>query len=134
MSPDNELVGLVVARLRSAASLAGLTGDRAYYRAPDDAEFPYLATEETDALREDGTDLRATQTAITVHVWTRPGDLALQEARQIAGIVADELHDAALALPTNTLITLDHRDTRVFYDADGLTGHGIVTLFGHTEA
>lgn len=125
-SPLRELVGATLAHLRASPTVTALVGDRLWHRAPADAVFPHVAGFDADGLRADATCIESRDVTLSVHVWTRDGTDPLQDARSLAEAVASALHDAALSLPTNSLITLDHRGERVFYDTDGLTGHGVV--------
>lgn len=126
-SPSRELVGVALARLRTAAAVTALVGTRIWYRAPrDGAVFPYIADFDTFEVRDDATCITGSEVTLNVHVWTRDGTDPLQDARAISHEVAVALHDYPLSLPSNTLVVLDHRGMRVFYDSDGLTGHGVV--------
>lgn len=125
-APDYELVGTALARLRGTAAVTALIGQRIWHRAPEDALFPYIAGFDTSGLRDDATCLTGRDVTLNVHVWTRDGIDPLQDARSIAHEVALALHGAALPLPTNSLLTLNHRGERIFYGPDGLTGHGVV--------
>lgn len=125
-APSRELVLFVRDRLLAAANVAALVGDRIWYRAPENQTFPNIAGFDTDGFRDDAVCLEREVVTLNVHVWTRDGLDPLQDARTIAHAVAQALHNHPLTLPSNRLVTLVHRGTRVFYDADGLTGHGVV--------
>lgn len=125
-SPARELVGTAMARLRSAADVAAFVADRVWHRAPDLAVFPYIAGFDTFGVRDDATCISGEEITLNVHVWARDGIDPLQDARSIAHEVARALHDYPLPLPSNQLVTLDHRGERIFYDRDGLTGHGVI--------
>lgn len=125
-SPARELVGAAMAHLRASAGVTALVAQRVWHRAPENALFPYVAGFDTDGLRDDASCVEVRDVTLNVHVWARDGIDPLQDARSLADAVASSLHGAALSLPSNSLITLDHRGERVFYDQDGLTGHGVV--------
>ncbi|WAX93195.1 DUF3168 domain-containing protein [Aminobacter sp. NyZ550] len=125
-SPHRELVGLALARLRSTVAVTTLVADRINYRRPENENFPQIAGFETSGLRADATCIAGSDITMNVHVWTRDGIDPLQDARSLAHEVAIALHNYPLDLPSNQLVTLDHRGERVFADADGLTGHGVV--------
>lgn len=125
-SPARTLAGASIARLREASAVTALVGGRVWHRAPEDAVFPYIADFITDGLRDDAEGARGSVVTMSVHVWTRDGVDPLQDARCISHEVAEALHNYPLVLPGNRLVTLVHRGERVFYDQDGLTGHGIV--------
>jgi hypothetical protein len=128
------LVGLAVARLLGAAAVTALVGSRIDYRRPLGATFPQIAGLDTDLLRADASCIAGSEITLDVHVWSRAAiEDPLQEVRAIAAAVAGALHDYPLALPTNQLITLEHRGERVFYDQDGMTGHGVVEFRAMTQ-
>lgn len=125
-SPSRELVGASIAHLRAFAGVTALVGSRIWHRAPEGAQFPHIAGLDTFGLRNDATCIEVSDITLNVHVWTRDCIDPLQDARSLAHEVARALHNHPLVLPTNQLVTLDHRGERVFYDVDGLTGHGVV--------
>jgi len=125
-SPSRELVGASIARLRGFGALTALVDQRIWHRAPEDAAFPYVADFDTFGMRADAVCIEASEITLNVHVWARDCIDPLQDARSITYEVARALHNHPLALPSNRLVTLDHRGERVFYDRDGLTGHGVV--------
>lgn len=125
-APSHELVLHVRDRLLKAESITALVDDRTWYRAPADPIHPYIAGFETFGIREDATCLEGSDVTLDIHIWTLGGIDPLQTARTIAHAVAQELHHVPLALPSGKLLTLNHRGERIFYDRDGLTGHGVV--------
>lgn len=125
-APSRALVGASIAHLREVPDVVALVGERIWHRAPEDALFPYIADFGTDGVRDDASCLRREIVTMNVHVWTRGGIDPLQDARSLAHEVAEALHGYPLVLPGNRLVTLNHRGERVFYDSDGLTGHGVV--------
>lgn len=125
-APTHELVLYVRDRLLKAAPVSALVGSRVWYYSPDDPEFPHIAGFETSGLREDAQCLNGANVTLLIHIWTRDNLDPLQTARQIAHVVAEALHHNPLPLPSGSLLTLNHRGERIFYDRDGLTGHGVV--------
>lgn len=125
-APTRELVGAALAHLRATLAVSALVGQRIWHRAPEGADFPYIAEIDTSALRDDATCLSREVVTMSVHVWTRDGVDPLQDARSLCFEVARALHIHPLVLPSNRLVTLEHRGERVFYDVDDLTGHGVV--------
>lgn len=123
-----------MARLRAAPAVTALVGARINYRRPETEDFPQIAGFDTFGIRDDATCVTGTEITMNVHVWTRDGMDPLQDARAIAHEVAVALHDYPLALPSNHLVTLEHRGERVFYDPDGLTGHGVVEFRAITQS
>lgn len=125
-APSRELVLFARDRLLSAANVTALVGDRIWYRAPEKVDYPHIANFDTFGLRDDAQCLEREVVTMNVHVWTRGGMDPLQDARSICHEVGRALHNQPLILPSNRLVTLVHRGERVFYDADDLTGHGVV--------
>lgn len=133
-APDRELVGVATAFLRSYAPLTALVGTSIYYRPQPSLVAPYVSVDDAYTTRADVQCINGLLVTLNVHVWTDDshplpnGGGALQDARAIAFEVSNALHHAALSLPTSRLVTIAHTGTRVFYDTDGTTGHGVVTL------
>ena len=125
-APSRELVLCARDRLLKAANVSALVGDRIWYRAPEDQSFPNISGFDTFGIRDDATCVSGEEITLNVHVWTRDGMDPLQDARSISYEVGRALHGYPLPLPSNQLVTLDHRGERIFYDIDGLTGHGVV--------
>lgn len=125
-APQRELVLFARDRLLKAANVMALVGDRVWYRAPENPVYPHIANFDTFGVRDDATCITGEEITLNVHVWTRDGMDPLQDARAIAYEVGRALHGYPLALPSNHLVTLDHRGDRIFYDRDDLTGHGVV--------
>lgn len=132
-APSRELAGAALARLRMTAAVTALVADRAWHRAPENAGHPHIAGFDTFAVRDDATGISGAEITLRVHVWTRDGIDPLQDARSVAHAVSEALHGVPLALPSNRLITLDHRGERIFYDPDGETGHGVVEFIAAVE-
>lgn len=125
-APSRELVLCARDRLLKAANVTALVADRIWYRAPESADYPHIANFDTFGLRADATCVVGEDITLNVHVWTRGGMDPLQDARSISYEIGRALHNYPLSLPSNQLVTLDHRGERVFYDRDGLTGHAVV--------
>lgn len=125
-SSSYDLVLYARDRLLKDAPVAALVADKVWYRAPEDAVYPYIAGFETDGLRDDAQCLDGLNVTLQIHVWTLGGIDPLQTAREIAHAVAEALHHADMPLPSGNLLTLNHRGEQVFYDRDGLTGHAVV--------
>ena len=104
--------------------------------APPDATPPYIVFGDSDARRADVTCLASQGIFVTVHVWSW-GALEASgtvQARKISAALSSALHDAALVLDGGRLITVEHRRTRVFKDADGVKNHGVIEFWASVEA
>lgn len=130
-SPDLELQGAIVSRLKADATLATLIGSRVYDQPPDGASFPYFTIGEAQFLRDDATCISGGQVYLTMHAWSRA--VGFPEVRRIADAVVESLHLAPITLPTNHLISIMHRQTRTFRDPDGLTSHAVIEFVANTE-
>lgn len=130
-SPDLELQGAIVMRLRGYAPLTALVGQKVYDRPPATAQEPYVDIGEAYCLRSDAECVDAQEVRLTLHAWsTYPG---FMEVKQIADAVVTALHQHPMILPTNRLISISHRLTRVFRDADGVTSHAVIEFVAFTE-
>ncbi|MBX5017499.1 DUF3168 domain-containing protein [Rhizobium lentis] len=130
-SPDLELQGSIVARLKADATLSALIGSRVYDQPPEGAIFPYFTIGEAQFLRDDATCVSGGQVYLTMHTWSRA--VGFPEVKRIADAVVESLHLAPLTLATNHLISINHRQTRVFRDADGLTSHAVIEFVAYVE-
>ncbi|TPK18061.1 DUF3168 domain-containing protein [Mesorhizobium sp. B2-5-7] len=140
-APAHELVGVATARLRGYAPLTALVpAAKIFYRPPASFAPPYITVDDVTTLRDDSQCITSIIASLTIHVWTDDSNPlpatggALQDARAIAWEVANALHHYPLALPNNRLVTLAHTGERVFYDADGTTGHGVCSFEAEIEA
>ncbi|MBO9194329.1 DUF3168 domain-containing protein [Rhizobium sp. 16-449-1b] len=123
-SAELELQGAIVARLKADAALTALVGGRVYDQPPSPATYPYVTIGEAQTLRDDATCISGSKVYLTLHGWSTA--VGYPEAKRIAEAVAESLHLAPLALPTNHLISLMHRQTRTLRDVDGLTSHAVI--------
>ena len=136
-SAELELQGAINTRLRADAPLVALVGTRVYDQPPTDssgnvvATYPYVTIGEAQTLRDDATCVSGRQVYLTLHAWSNA--VGFPEVRRIADAVTESLHLAPLALATNRLISIMHRQTRTFRDADGLTSHAVIEFVANTE-
>ncbi|MHC2540411.1 DUF3168 domain-containing protein [Sinorhizobium meliloti] len=133
-SPELELQGAIVARLKADVGLMALVNG--VYDQPPDTAFAtpkesYVTIGEAQFLRDDATCVNGGEVYLTLHAWSRK--VGYPVAKQIADAVAVSLHLAPLTLATNRLISIMHRQTRVFRDTDGLTSHAVIDFVANVE-
>ncbi|RVG22972.1 DUF3168 domain-containing protein [Sinorhizobium meliloti] len=133
-SPELELQGAIVARLKADVDLMALVNG--VYDQPPDTAFAtpkesYVTIGEAQFLRDDATCVNGGEVYLTLHAWSRK--VGYPVANQIADAVAEILHLAPLTLATNRLISIMHRQTRVFRDTDGLTSHAVIDFVANVE-
>lgn len=133
-SPELELQGAVVARLKADVGLMVLING--VYDQPPDTAFAtpresYVTIGEAQFLRDDATCVSGGEIYLTLHAWSRK--VGYPVAKQIANAVMESLHLAPLTLATNRLISITHRQTRVFRDPDGLTSHAVIDFVANVE-
>lgn len=139
-SPSNELIGTATAFLRAYAPLVDLIGqDKIVYRADQTMTVPYVTVDDAFTTRTDMSCMDSVEVTLNVHVWTEGDCIAdsggpLQDARTIGALVIAALHRQSLSLPSNRLVTLESTGERVFYDADGVSGHGVLTFSAVVES
>ncbi|WFU88987.1 DUF3168 domain-containing protein [Rhizobium sp. CC1099] len=133
-SAELELQGAIVARLKADAPLMVLING-VYDQPPDTCwatpKESYVTLGEAQTLRDDATCISGGQVYLTLHAWSRL--TGYPAVKKIADAVAESLHLAPLTLATNRLISLMHRQTRTFRDADGLTSHAVIDFVANTE-
>lgn len=131
-SPDLELQGGVVARLKTFAPLTALVDESVYDRTPDAASAPYVDIGEAYCLRADASCVDAQEVRLTLHAWSTYAG-GFKEVKQVADAVVTALHQFPMVLPTNRLISISHRLTRVMRDGDGITSHAVIEFVAFTE-
>ncbi|KEA07481.1 DUF3168 domain-containing protein [Rhizobium rhizogenes] len=130
-SAELELQGAIVSRLKADAAIAGLVGARIYDQPPTPVIYPYFTIGEAQTLRDDATCINGSQVFLTMHAWSQT--VGFPEVKRVADAVVESLHLAPLTLPTNRLVSIMHRQTRTFRDADGLTSHAVLEFVASTH-
>jgi len=130
-SVDLELQGAMLARMKANSTLTTLIAGRIYDQPPSPVTYPYVTIGEAQKIRDDATCISGGIVYLTMHAWSqKPG---FPEVKQVADAVEESLHLAPLALPTNRLISINHHQTRVFRDQDGLTSHAVIEFVAYVE-
>ena len=104
-SPDLELQGAIVARLKARTSLTALVAQRIYDRPPTNAAFPYVEYGESQVIREDVTCTKSNLIYVTIHAWSQYSG-GFKELKEIMHELVQGLDEAPLVLPTNRLISI----------------------------
>jgi hypothetical protein len=140
-APMRELIGEATVRLKAYTALTTLVpATKIFYRAPANYVPPYVTLDDAYSIREDMSCVSSQTITLNVHTWTDDshpltgGAGALQDARAIAWEIVNALHHYQLTLPSNRLVTLAHTGDRVFYDVDGITGHGVSSFSAIIES
>lgn len=103
--------------------------------APPVTSPPYIVIGDSDAHREDATCVSAQGIYVTLHVWSWGSGSAsgTVQARRICDAIVQAIHDQPLVMTTNRAVTVEHRRTQVFKDADGIKNHGILEFWASAE-
>lgn len=128
---DLELHGAIYARLIADATVNSLVHGAVYDQPPEKQKFPNVSIGEAQFIRDDAVCISGGDTFLTLHAWSRA--VGFPEVKTVAAAVADSLHLAPLTLTSARLVSLMHRQTRVFRDADGLTSHAVIEFVANTE-
>ncbi len=131
-SVDLELQGAIYTRLTTYPPLTSLVSQRVYDAPPPVWPGDYVTIGEAQILRRDVTCLGAEEVYLTLHAWSQYSG-GFRDVKRIADAVVEALHDYPLTLPTNRLVSLDHRQTRTLRDPDGVTSHSVISLVAYTE-
>ncbi|MEJ8308810.1 DUF3168 domain-containing protein [Agrobacterium larrymoorei] len=131
-SPDLELQGAIVARLKARTALTAIVAQRIYDRPPTNAPFPYVEYGESQVIRDDVTCFKANLIYVTIHVWSQYSG-GFKELKEVINEVVEALDDAPLVLPSHRLVSLTRQDTRHFKDPDEVTTHGVVEFVARVE-
>ena len=130
-SVELEIQRAIFSRLTQDAAVAALVGGGVYDRVPQKPSYPYIELGESNFQRQDGVGLDAGVVFLTLQAWSdKPG---YPEVKQIADAVVAALHVQIMNLPTNTLITIEHRYTNTLRDLDGLTSRAVINFAAYTQ-
>ncbi|HEV7305211.1 DUF3168 domain-containing protein [Ensifer sp.] len=133
-SAELELQGVIVTRLKADAGLMSLVNG-VYDQPPDNRwampKEGYVTIGEAQFIRDDATCISGGDVFLTLHAWSRR--VGFPECKKIADAVVESLHLAPVNLTTWRLVSLMHRQTRVFRDADGLTSHAVIDFVANVE-
>ncbi|KQV33143.1 MULTISPECIES: DUF3168 domain-containing protein [unclassified Rhizobium] len=133
-SPDLELQGAIVARLKADATLTQLVNG-IYDQPPTTCwatpKESFVSIGEAQIIRDDATCLEGGQAYLTLHAWSRKTGYPVVKA--VADAVVESLHLADLPMATNRFISIIHRTTRVFRDPDGLTSHAVIEFVANFD-
>jgi hypothetical protein len=131
-SPDLELQGAIVARLKARSGLTAKVSQRIYDRPPTNASFPYVEYGESQVIRDDVTCLKSNLIYVTIHVWSQYS-AGFKELKEVIHEVVEALDEAPLVLPSHRLVSITRQNTRHFKDPDEVTTHGVVEFISRVE-
>lgn len=130
-SPALELQGLIVARLKSDATVAALIGGRVYDTVPADAPFPYVSMGPRDETSDNAECVAGFAISLQIDVWSRA--VGFPEVQRISDAVRRSLVEYEFPEMENPLVFFDHDQTRTFRDPDGLTLHAAMAFEAFAE-
>ena len=111
---------------------AALGGARIYDMPPAAPDFPYVTLGEAQALDWSTATDRGEEHRLVLHAWSRQGGHG--EAHQIAALVQETLHDAALPLTGARLVNLRTTGAEIRPESAGRTYHAIIRFRAVTES
>jgi hypothetical protein len=127
MSAELAVQKAIYDALQFNAAVDALVGDRIYDRVPANATMPYVHIRSLQAV-DDGSDcVDAWEIFVDIDAWDngvgKPG------ASNVVSAVRMALHEVAMSLvEPYSLIAIDHRDSAIDTEADGLTTRGRMTF------
>jgi len=131
MSPDLELQGAIVARLKADTGIIALVDDRVYETIPIDTPFPYVSYAGSSETEDDADCILGSAISVQIDAWSRT--VGFPECKRVCDAVRNALHDIDLELSINALVMIEHRQIRIFRDPDGLTNHGVIEFEAFIE-
>lgn len=117
--------------MKAYAPLTALIGSRVYDNVPANAAFPYVSMGPEQVLQDDADCIESFEISFQIDAWSQA--VGFPEVKRVAEEVRVSLHDYELPLVDNALITLTHRQTRIFRDPDGLTNHAALEFIAMIE-
>lgn len=95
-----------------------------YDRAPQNAEFPYIAMDESIASDWSTKTTTGVEHALTLHIWSREGG-RMQTATAMEHIHRI-LHNGSLAVDGHSLVMSHFVSSSIRLESDGWTYHGVM--------
>ena len=92
----------------------------------ENSQYPYITIGEDNHNSIDTDTENMNQVSITVNVWSR--QLGRAETKRIQGYIYDTLHRARLEQNGFNFVNIMQDSSTSFYDADGITRHGVQTF------
>ena len=134
MSASAELQDLIEATLKADAAVAAIVAGRVYDVPPADdrREYPDITMGPTDFTPDDAECIVGRRETMQIDCWTREHG-RLRGCRSLVDAVKGALHEASVSLAENALVEMRVVLVRVFRDADGRTGHGVVQVTAMVE-
>ncbi|UEM09016.1 DUF3168 domain-containing protein [Bradyrhizobium barranii subsp. barranii] len=130
-SPSLELQGVVVARLKAYPGLTDLIDGRVFDRVRADAAYPYVSWGPEQAISGDADGITGFDITIQIDAWSQK--VGLPEVKRVAEQVRLALTEQELELKDNALVLLEHRQTRILPEPDGLTSHAAIEFAAFIE-
>jgi len=115
----------------STALINYLGGAKIYDDIPEQTSFPYVTIGQSFMADWSTASDQGREHLFRVHVWSR--DSGSTESQVIAEEIISVLHDAALILQDNVLVTLRFLSSDTLRDRDGKTHHSILRFRAVTE-
>lgn len=126
-TPYEDLQRAVVDALLADGDVAAIVGTNIFDGRPGEA-YPCITIGPSDYQPDDMDGISAREQALQLDCWVRDPKGRTRPAAALADRVKAALHDAGLALDSHALALLKVAAVRVMLDADGATGHGVVSL------
>lgn len=120
--------------LFSDSGLKALIGDppRLYDDVPEDPVYPYLSLGEVQLSDWSTASDTGLEQRLSFHAFSRYG--GRKEVQEILTALYLILHDAALSVDGNSLVTLRFEFAQILRESDGETFHGVARYRARTEA
>ncbi|MCB4768919.1 DUF3168 domain-containing protein [Ancylobacter sp. Lp-2] len=120
------------ALVADAPLIAALGGARIHDVPPASPDFPYVTLGEAQVLDWSTATERGEEHRLTLHVWSRQGGHG--EALNLAALVQEALHDAALPLTEGRLVNLRATGAEIRREAGGRTYRAVLRFRAVTES
>lgn len=130
--PSAEMQKAIHAKLTTHAAMLAVFGGpvRAFDKTPLDPAYPYLRIGDDDVRPRGNSCVAGWDHTATVHIYSRDPIRPRMQAKEISDAIAQAIATLATApAPTGYVIKeLDLVQARTYYEADGVTAHGILSV------
>jgi hypothetical protein len=114
----------IYSTLNGDSNLTSTLGASIFDDVPQGSSYPFVTIGEEQSNEYGTMDLDGTDTAITIHVWSRYD--GAKETKEILDRIHTLLHDSSLSVTGYNLVNLRFEFSDIMRDPDGVTRHGVI--------
>lgn len=119
--PSLPLQAAIVAKLKAAAAVTDVVGQRVYDNVPKAAQFPYVSLGEGQVLPDKADCIDGVEIIVQVDGWSR--ELGFPEVKALGAAIVLALDDQSMTIDGYTVVLFQIENIHYLRDPDGVTRH-----------